>query len=210
MTHDYVRTAQQALDQQRRDHAPGGLIERDRHARALAGAMPPMRKEGRTMKKSEAYPSKWLKPEDIGQMQGDCLTVTIKEVTWEAFKYDGEASRKVTLKFNELEKPWIVGSRNWDAIVAVTGFDDSDRWPNQRITLYRDVYDGNKPCIRVSEVKPQQEDELPLEPAENPAPNDGSAKKAKTAASKAKPKPERDDLDDEVPDFGMPAKPKAA
>jgi hypothetical protein len=85
------------------------------------------------MKKSEAFPSKYLKSSDLN---GEDLTATISSLEWE--EVGQEKTSKPVLYFRGKVKPLILNGTNWDSIVEVTGEDDSDEWDGKKITMYVD------------------------------------------------------------------------
>jgi hypothetical protein len=107
--------------------------------------------------KSEQFPSRWLKAADIDELGPQ--TVTIASSAMESVGSGARAERKVVLHFRgDALKPLIVGSVvNWDALVAVTGAEDSDDWAGHAIELYGvDVLGPQGPTrgIRIRKPKP--------------------------------------------------------
>jgi hypothetical protein len=80
------------------------------------------------MKGSEIFQGKSLKAEDI---KGREPVVTIEKVTTQDFD-DG---KKPIIHFVGKEKTLVCNKTNWNAIVEVTGEDDSDNWPGHKIKL---------------------------------------------------------------------------
>lgn len=101
------------------------------------------------MKKHEAFPSKYLKTEDLN---GKDATLTIDQVGRQAFKNDnGQEESKIIVCFKETNKLWVLNQANWDTIEALYG-EDSEDWLDQKITVYpTKTRFGTKvvPCIRV-------------------------------------------------------------
>jgi len=118
------------------------------------------------MKKSQAFPSKYLKSADL---DGNDLTLTVDTVEWE--EIGKEKKKNPVLYFRGKGKPWICNVTNWDRIVLATGKDDSEDWPGEKITLYvddnisygSDIVEG----IRVRTPKKAKKSK-----AENPPTND--------------------------------------
>jgi hypothetical protein len=191
-----IRTAAQALEQQRRDHEPGGFAQR---ARAAAAALPPEQKKGTVMKKGDIFKSDYLQ---IDALANGEMTLTIASVTSETFKYNGgKVQEKAVLHFKETDKRLPLNSTNWDRIFVVTRKDDTDDWPGERITLYKDNYwdeaaQEARPCIRVSTIKPTAEKKT-----EAVAEKSTAEKKTEAVAEKPKKGSLRDDLDDEIPEY---------
>lgn len=85
------------------------------------------------MKKSEAFPSKYLKAEDL---RGKPVVVTITKTTFELLKSpDGKEQHKTVLHFNGAKKTLPLNLTNWDSCAAICG-DDSDDWPGNKIEIY--------------------------------------------------------------------------
>ena len=103
------------------------------------------------MKMSDAFPSNFLKAEDIASVGRDVI-VTIAKVTQEVLGQGQNAERKFVIEFIGKEKKLVLNKTNFKACVAATGEDDSDNWPVKRISLFvMDVeYQGDlMPAIRV-------------------------------------------------------------
>lgn len=107
------------------------------------------------MKKSDVFPSKYLKADALskggGQYGTMILTVTAID-TSEPFD-DGNTQR--VLHFKEDQRTLGLNATNWDTICAITGKDDDEDWVGACLELYVDprVRFGNKtvPAIRVRE-----------------------------------------------------------
>jgi hypothetical protein len=86
------------------------------------------------MKKGDVYPSKYLKPVDVGS-NGLVLTITdVKTVIFKDQAKGTEESKPVAY-FAETKKGLPINRTNWDLIVDVTGEDDTDDWKGQRVKL---------------------------------------------------------------------------
>lgn len=81
------------------------------------------------MRMSQAFPSKYLKSEDIGNQR---WPLTIRDVQMEDMGDDGH---KPIVYFHELEKGLVLNKTNAEMIVQMYG-DDTDRWTGQRIEMY--------------------------------------------------------------------------
>jgi hypothetical protein len=108
------------------------------------------------MKKSDVFPSKYLKAENLATGGGKYTTMvlTIAGIdTSEPFD-DGKTQRM--LHFEEDGRTLGLNATNWDAIASITGKDDDEDWVGSVIELFVDprVRFGNKtvPAIRVREV----------------------------------------------------------
>jgi hypothetical protein len=81
---------------------------------------------------SDLYSSKHLKPADLG---GRPATVTIKEVTVEAFQNDGDNVRKAVLLFDpNIIKPLVVNKTNYLILAHAYGA-NTDAWIGRQIVL---------------------------------------------------------------------------
>ncbi|MDA7663806.1 hypothetical protein N8569_00730 [bacterium] len=78
---------------------------------------------------SQAFPSKFLKSEDIGNQR---WPLTIRAVQMEEV---GDNEHKPIVYFHELEKGLVLNKTNAEMIVQLYG-DDTDRWTGQRIEMY--------------------------------------------------------------------------
>ncbi len=101
------------------------------------------------MKKSDVFPSKYLKCEDLN---GNPITVTIERAPLETLKSpDGKEQTKIVLYFQGARKSLPLNITNFDAVSDIAG-DDTDDWPGHAIELYpSEAQLGSKmvPCIRV-------------------------------------------------------------
>jgi len=133
--------------------------------------------------KSEAFPSRFLKPVDLN---GQPCILEMKEVKREPVKFNGKEETKHVLYFAGTGKALILNATNWDSIVDITGEDDSDNWAPHIIEVYpttTDVRGIETDCIRVR--APQQGDML------------AAAKSPKLPPAPAEAK--RGPLDDDIP-----------
>ena len=81
---------------------------------------------------SELYSSKHLKPADLG---GKPVTVTIKDVSVEAFQNDGDNVRKAVLHFHDnVTKPLVVNKTNYVILAHAFG-PNTDMWVGKQIVL---------------------------------------------------------------------------
>lgn len=101
------------------------------------------------MKRSEAFPSNYLKAADIPE---EGRVFTVKTVEEEEFKNDGETQNKVIVYFRESEKGLVLNKTNGNTMFDLCG-EDTDEWPGKRVKLVTGVttYQGRTvDCIRVS------------------------------------------------------------
>jgi len=134
------------------------------------------------MKRTEAFPSKYLRAADLGTKP---ITVTIVSVSYEKLKNpEGKEQDKTILHFKETKKELPLNMTNWDAVADVTGEDDSDDWPGHKLELYptTTIMAGQtKACVRIR------------------APEQGELKPKASRTRRPIQKPPHDDLDDEIP-----------
>lgn len=89
------------------------------------------------MKRSDAFPSKYLSQTDVEP----AITAIIDEVTRETLKGrdDEPDETKAVMYFkNDTVKPMVLNNVNWLACEDLYG-DDSDNWGGKPIELYRDA-----------------------------------------------------------------------
>jgi hypothetical protein len=114
------------------------------------------------MKISEAFPSKFLKADDLSGK----IAVTINDVGQEAMGMD--KTLKLILYFRELDKPMVCNHTNGDMIAQLHG-DETDNWRGKRIVLTRALvpFQGkNVPAVRVCDFIPGQKKAAPPPPEE--------------------------------------------
>ena len=122
-------------------------------------------KQGIAMKRSELFPSRFLRHADL---QSRPQTVVIKEVTLEDVGDD--AKQKPVLYFRGKVKGFVLNATNYDAIAATYG-DDTDDWSGQPVELYptKVPFKGQlTDAIRVRIPQPKSPSASP--PAPKPAP----------------------------------------
>lgn len=105
------------------------------------------------MKLSEAFPSNFLKADDL---QGRDVTVTIQDVEFDVIGKDNNEGKKLILSFSGKEKKMVCNKTNATTIAQLYG-DDTDHWIGQRIIVGpREVeYQGKMTwALRVSLRKP--------------------------------------------------------
>jgi hypothetical protein len=112
------------------------------------------------MKREDLWSSPYLRANDL---RGQPATVTIEAAIPQVLRDSKGERTKLVLHFFNRTKALVCNQANFDAIVGVTGIDDSDHWPGQAIELYpTTTMLGGKPtpCIRVRAPKqarvPQQ------------------------------------------------------
>jgi hypothetical protein len=102
------------------------------------------------MQLDKAFPSKYLKAEDLGNTRP---VVTIASVTMQSIGIGADAQDRLVLTFNERSfKPLILNKINSETIAEITGSRDTDDWPGHRIQLFvmKVEFSGKRvPGIRV-------------------------------------------------------------
>jgi hypothetical protein len=89
------------------------------------------------MRTSEAFPSKYLKKEDLN---GKRVLVTIDRVEVEDVGQGEQQERKPVVYFDEYEKGLVLNKGNADAMTEAAGGDDEmDNWRGVRVVLYVDA-----------------------------------------------------------------------
>lgn len=105
------------------------------------------------MKKSEAFPSRFLSAADLG---GKPITVTIRSTTRETLKNrEGKESEKTVLHFAGAKKGLALNLTNWDAVAQICG-EDSDDWSGGKITLYPDRVQMGGKMVDAIRVRPPE------------------------------------------------------
>jgi hypothetical protein len=112
--------------------------------------------------KAEAFPSRYLSAPDL---KGGSLTLKIRRVTQETLGRNGNEQVKTVLSFDGGYKALPLNRTNWDAVVDITGEDDSDNWPGHLVEAYESTAQSPAtgtmvPCVRLrsppqGELKPQ-------------------------------------------------------
>lgn len=120
------------------------------------------------MKLSEAFPSNFLKAEDLG---GKPVTLTIEAIDFDEIGQGRDKEKKLIITFRKTDKKLICNKTNATTIGKLYG-EDTDAWVGQRITIMpREVeYQGEMVwSIRVSLQKPAATATKPVEPEPEPA-----------------------------------------
>lgn len=124
------------------------------------------------MKLSEAFPSNFLKADDLG---GKNITVEIEDVTFEEIGQGRDKENKIIVSFKGKDKKLIANKTNCNTIAKITGSDDTSDWPGHRIILTsREVDFQGTPtlAIRVSLNKPVSTQAQRPPPPSEPEPSD--------------------------------------
>jgi len=103
------------------------------------------------MNLTDAFPSKYLKTEDL---KGQDATVVIEAI--EQVTLPNGQGRKLMATFRGKSKAWIVNKTNANTIAKLLGSTDTDDWAGQEITIYptETEFQGEMvDCIRVRRRK---------------------------------------------------------
>jgi hypothetical protein len=135
------------------------------------------------VKRSEVFPKKHFCADDVAD---EPVTLTISTAAQEVLRNNGQEQTKTGLYFRGGHKPLPLNRTNWDAVVEITGEDDSDNWAGHQIEAFRSTTHtpggDTVPCVRLR------------------APAQGELKaKAERRPPARKPAPEPDDMDAEIP-----------
>ena len=131
-------------------------------------------------KRSEIFPSKYLKESDLA---GKPLEVEIKDAPTETLGSGSDAEKKTVLYFGNGVKPLPLNMTNWDAVAALAG-DDTKDWPGHRLELYpttTELKGKVVACIRIR--APRQKERKPKADPGAPPKDEGKD----------------DDMDDDIP-----------
>jgi len=107
---------------------------------------------GDTMKRNDAFPSKYVSKEDLDKPR----TWTIREIEMEEIRIEDDRESKPVCYFAEQDsKPLILNTTNWGLIEEFLG-EESNNWAGKRIELYREnnVMFGKKKVGGVRVRKP--------------------------------------------------------
>ncbi len=96
------------------------------------------------MKANDVFPGKYLRADDLA---GREPIVTIKKI-------ENENDLKPVLYFEGKDKGLVMNKTNWNAIVDITGQEDSDDWVGAKVKLVMrkvDFQGKRVPAIRIEE-----------------------------------------------------------
>lgn len=129
--------------------------------------------------RSQAFPTKWLKPADLN---GKPCDLEIERAAQETLKFNGKEQIKTALYFVGTGKSLPLNLTNFEKCEEITGQPDSDNWAGHMIEVFPstvDVHGETRDCIRIR--APAQLDML-----------------AAAKAPKLPPAP-KGDIDDDIP-----------
>jgi hypothetical protein len=131
-------------------------------------------------KRNEIFPSKYLKAADLN---GQAHVVLIDRAPTETFGKGDDQEQKTVLYFrNNALKPLSMNMTNWDAVVLITGEDDTVEWRGHYVEVYPDTTRMQGKIIDCVRIRAPQQKELQLKPKDKAA--------AQSAAA---------DMDDDIP-----------
>jgi hypothetical protein len=118
------------------------------------------------MRTNEAFPSKYLKAADIGEVGVAERVMTVASVAVE----DVGTDKKQVARFIGEKKALVLNRTNWDAMATIAGDDESDGWGGMKVALFTQnvTYNGRTgPAIRVRPARPtKSKAAAPLTPAD--------------------------------------------
>ncbi len=97
------------------------------------------------MKKSDLFPSKYLK---VADLNGGEVEATVSSVEWEKVSDD----EKGVCYFKGKIKPLVLNKTNYESIEAIAGDEETDNWGGTKVVLYPTTIRFNgvmTPCIRI-------------------------------------------------------------
>ena len=97
------------------------------------------------VKRSEAFPSRWMSAADLN---GKPDVATIKVVAQETV----QGSQKLVVYVTSKYKPLILNKTNFDSIAAIADSGETDDWPKTKIEYYPSTvpYNGEiRDCVRI-------------------------------------------------------------
>lgn len=105
--------------------------------------------------RDELYPSQWLKALDVERP----IAATIDRCTIETIGQGTKAERKPVLHFHQgTPKPCVLNKTNFEMLVTITGYEDSDDWGGAVVELFAiDVMGPNGPTrgVRLRRPRPR-------------------------------------------------------
>jgi hypothetical protein len=103
--------------------------------------------------RDELYPSRWLKAADVDPS----VVATVDRCTIETVGQGTKAERKLVVYFrHDTPKPLVLNKTNFDALVTITGYENSDDWSGTAVELFAvDVTGPNGPTRGVRVRKPR-------------------------------------------------------
>lgn len=101
---------------------------------------------------SDYYPSKWLRPDDLGSYPAT-ITIKIESVQWEEVynMHERTHESKLTIVFEGAKKRLIPNKTQCEAIWSITQTEKFTEWVGAIIKMAVGVAPNNKPTIVISE-----------------------------------------------------------
>ena len=103
------------------------------------------------MKLTEAFPSAWLKADDVPFPR----TFTIRGARME--EIGQQKDQKVVIYFQEEEKGLIINKTVWAQIANIVGSDDTDNWGGKSVELFRDMVNFQGKMVPGLRARPPQQ-----------------------------------------------------
>jgi hypothetical protein len=155
--------------------------------------------------RDEIFPSDYLKAVDVDPP----ITVTVKECVIETLGRGAQAERKGVLYFTDHPKKLTVNVTNWDAMVAITGEKNSDRWAGTVIEAFAVDCESPKGPTRGVRIRRPLKKSLPkssrsAKPTKARTPHPPANRNQRPDEHPLPPanldrRPDEHDVDDEVP-----------
>ena len=116
------------------------------------------------MKRSEAFPSKYMSKDDVKVP----VVATVADVRPEVLKSDNGDEQKPVMYFSGDHKPMILNNANWMTVEDMYG-DDSDSWVGHVVELYHEpnIMFGNKRVGGIRIRKPAAQQAPAVKPFDN-------------------------------------------
>jgi hypothetical protein len=155
------------------------------------------------MKRSEVFPSRYWKAEDLGEDDGDYYDAKIKLAPFESLKGNGGGvEHKVVLHFAGETKTLPLNRTNYDAVTKIAGTDETEDWPGVWIRMFRTTTEmGGEivPCIRLKPVpqqkkqaqQPKKQSVMPEEPPPEDPPDERDYEFGDDDVPQTPPKPKK-------------------
>ena len=127
------------------------------------------------MKKSAAFPGKYLGAADLDKVDGGTIRLKMDHIKVESINVrDGGTEDKAVLYFVGADKGMVVNVTNWDTLEEMFG-DESDDWMGKEIVLYKERtrYEGKATWgVRIKGIAPPTPP--PVENTPDAPPPDGA------------------------------------
>jgi hypothetical protein len=148
--------------------------------------------------KTEMFPSRFLIADNL---KGKPVVLTIKSATVEILKDNktGRDQDKLVLSFDRTEKLLPLNVTNFDAVVDVTGEDDSDRWVGHRIEVFPTTTRLGAKTVACIRIRKPSRNNGPVLAEPEPSEPEGKFGDKPNLLAASNNKPTTADFDDEIP-----------